>query len=68
MHRGSIKVALVALTFMFPDSLDFNYNPKYYSFVLTVHVALTKINCTLPLVFTNRLEKQDNGLFIPNLL
>lgn len=67
MRRGSIKVALVALTFMFPDSLDFNYCPKYYSFV-AVHVAPTKINCRLPLVFINRLEKEDNGLFIPNLL
>lgn len=57
MRRGSIKVALVALTFMFPDSLDFKNNPKYYSFVLTVNVAPTKKNCTLPLVFTNRLEK-----------
>lgn len=42
MRRGSIKVALVALTFMFRDSLDFNYRPKYYSFVLAVHVAPTK--------------------------
>lgn len=57
MRRGSIKVALIALTFMFPDSLDFNYNQKYHSFVLIVHVAPTKINYTLPLLFTNRLEK-----------
>lgn len=42
MHRGSIKVALVILTFMFPGSLDFKNNPKYYRFVLTVNVALTK--------------------------
>lgn len=59
MRRGSIKVALVALTFMFRDSLDFNYRPKYYSFVLAVHVAPTKKKkkCSLPLVFLNRLEK-----------
>lgn len=28
MHRGNIEVALVALTFMLADSLDFNYNLK----------------------------------------
>lgn len=46
MRSGNIEVALLALTFMFPDSLDFNYNLKHYIFLLTVHGALPKINCT----------------------
>lgn len=41
MRSGNIEVVLVALTFMFPDSLDFNCNLKCYIFILTVHVAFT---------------------------
>lgn len=46
MHRGNIEVALAALTFMLPDSLDFNYSLKRYPFILRVHVGLPKINCS----------------------
>jgi len=44
MRSGNIEVALVALSFMFPDTLDFNCYLKRYIFVLTVHVVLSKIN------------------------